>query len=158
MKQTIKKIIREYLENRIEKNDFMQKIDYAQKKAIKDSDYPAETKEVKKMEKNIKNKVERAYKNVTGEEPESMDNIVVKVDDSIPKSKIASFKHPKNKKDIGLMKIHPDALNDKNYVEDIIKHELIHASHGLEDTMARNHGGVFQKVANKVGLPKKYRH
>lgn len=158
MKTIIKKILREYVENNTKNNDFMRKIDYAQKKAIIDSDYPTETKEVKKIEKNIKNKVEKAYKSVTGEEPKSIDNIIVKVDDTIPPEKIGSFKHPKNKKDIGLMKIHPDALNDKDYVEDIIKHELIHASHGLEDTMARNHGGVFQKVADKVGLPKKYRH
>lgn len=157
MKQTIKKIIKEYVEYRTEKDDFMRKIDYTQRKAIEDSDYPTETKEVKKMEKNIKDKVERAYKNVTGDEPESMDNIVVKVDDAIPKSKIASFKHPKNKKDIGLMKIHPDALNDKNYVEDIIKHELIHGACGMEEK-CRDHKGSFQKVADKVNLPKKYRH
>jgi hypothetical protein len=158
MKAIIKKILREYVENNLRNDDFMRKIDYAQKKAIIDSEYPTETKEIKKIEKDIKNKVERAYKDVTGEEPESVDNIVVKVDDTMPPEKIGSFKHPKNKKDIGLMKIHPDALNDKNYVKDILKHELIHAAHGLEDTTARNHGGVFQKVADKVGLPKKYRH
>ena len=55
------------------------------------------------------------------------------------------------------MKIHPDALEDPEYVEDVIKHETIHGAHGLEDTEARNHGGDFQKVADKVGLPKNRR-
>lgn len=157
MKESIRKILREYTEKGSNRHDFMKKVDYAQEKAIKNSDYPAETKKIDHMKNKIKNKVEKAYKDVTGEEPVSDDNIVVKVDDNIKAGKIGSFKHPENKKDLGIMKIHPKALNDTDYVEDIIKHELIHAAHGLEDEEARNHGGVFQKVADKVGLPKKYR-
>jgi hypothetical protein len=158
VKKTIKKIIREYLEKDSKSNDFKGFVDYAQEKAIETSNYPKETEKVDKMKDRIKKKVEKAYKDVTGEEPVSDDNIVVKVDGNIKKGKIGSFKHPDNKNDIGLMKIHPKALGDTDYVEDIIKHELIHASHGLEDEEARNHGGVFQKVADRVGLPKKYRH
>lgn len=157
MKDNIRKILREFIEDHSELNDFMRKVDYAQEKAIEKSDYPTETKKVDKMKDRIKKKVEKAYKDVTGEEPVSDDNIVIKVDDNIKAGKIGSFKHPENKKDLGIMKIHPKALNDTDYVEDIIKHELIHAAHGLEDEEARNHGGVFQKVADKVGLPKKYR-
>jgi hypothetical protein len=158
MKLNIKKILREYVENHSNNDDFMKKIDYAQEKAIENSDYPTETKKIDNMKDRVKKKVEKAYKEVTGEEPVSDDNIVVKVDDKIKAGKIGSFKHPENKKDLGIMKVHPKALNDIDYVEDIIKHELIHAAHGLEDEEARNHGGVFQKVADKVGLPKKYRH
>ena len=158
MRNNIKKILREFIENHSESNDFMRKVDYAQEKATKNSKFPKETKRVDKMKDRIKNKVEKAYKEVTGKEPVSDDNIVIKVDDKIKTGKIGSFKHPENKKDLGIMKIHPKALNDTEYVEDIIKHELIHAAHGLEDGEARNHGGVFQKVADKVGLPKKYRH
>jgi len=158
MRNNIKKILREFIENHSESNDFMRKVDYAQEKATKNSKFPKETKKVDNMKDRIKKKVEKAYKEITGEEPVSDDNIVVKVDDKIKAGKIGSFKHPENKKDLGIMKIHPKALNDTEYVEDIIKHELIHAAHGLEDTEARNHGGVFQKVANKVGLPKQYRH
>ncbi len=158
MKKTIKKILREYFENPYEKSDFMKKVDYAQEKAIKNSDYPEETEKIERIKNKIKKRVEKAYKEVTGDEPVSDDNIVVKVDDRIKAGKIGSFKHPESKKDIGVMKVHPKALNDIDYVEDIIKHELIHAAHGLEDEEARNHGGDFQKVADKVGLPKKYRH
>ena len=155
MRKNIRKILREFIEDHSNMNDY---VDYTQEKAEKTSDYPAETKKVDNMKNKIKNKVEKAYKEVTGEEPVNDDNIVIKVDDNIKDGKIGSFKHPENKKDLGILKIHPKALNDTEYVEDIIKHELIHAAHGLEDTEARNHGGVFQKVADKVGLPKKYRH
>lgn len=155
MKKSIKKILKEFVENRSKSKD---NVDYAQEKATKNSRYPTETKRVDMMKDVIKNKVEKAYTDVTGENPVSDDNIVIKVDDNIKDGKIGSFKHPRNKRDIGIMKIHPKALDDTDYVEDIIKHELIHAAHGLEDTEAREHGGVFQKVADKVGLPKKYRH
>lgn len=158
MKKTIKKILREYFENPSEKSDFMKKVDYAQEKAIKNSDYPEETEKIERIKDKIKKRVEKAYKEVTGEEPVSDDNIVVKVDDRIKAGKIGSFKHPETKRDIGVVKIHPKALDDISYVKDIIKHELIHAAHGLEDTEARNHGGVFKKVATKIGLPRKYWH
>lgn len=158
MRNNIKKILREFIEDHLGSNDFMRKVDYAQEKATKNSDYPRETRKVDKMKSRIKNKVEKAYKEVTGEEPVSDDNIVIKVDGNIKAGKIGSFKHPESKRDIGIMKIHPKALDDTEYVEDIIKHELIHAAHGLEDEEAREHGGVFQKIADKVGLPKKYRH
>lgn len=158
MRKNIKKILREFIEDYSKSSDFMRKVDYAQEKAVKNSDYPEETKKVDKMKDKIKKRVEKAYKEVTGKEPVSDDNIVIKVDDKIKAGKIGSFKHPENKKDLGIMKIHPKAIDDTEYVEDIIKHELIHAAHGLEDEDARNHGGVFQKVADKVGLPKKYRH
>lgn len=157
MKKSIKKILKEFVEDRLKSNDFMRKVDYAQEKAIEKSDYPTETKKVDNMKDRIKKKVEKAYKDVTGEEPVSDDNIVVKVDDKIKAGKIGSFKHPESKKDLGIMKIHPKALSDTNYVEDIIKHELIHGACGMEEK-CRDHQGVFQKVANKVGLPKKYRH
>ena len=52
MRNNIKKILREFIENHSESNDFMRKVDFAQEKAIEDSDYPEETKKVKK----IKNK------------------------------------------------------------------------------------------------------
>jgi hypothetical protein len=157
MRNNIRKILREFIEDHLESNDFMRKVDYAQEKATKNSKFPKETKKVDNMKDRIKKKVEKAYKEITGEEPVSDDNIVVKVDDKIKAGKIGSFKHPENKKDLGIMKIHPKALSDTNYVEDIIKHELIHGACGMEEK-CRDHQGVFQKVANKVGLPKKYRH
>jgi hypothetical protein len=46
MKLNIKKILREYVENHSNNDDFMKKIDYAQEKAIENSDYPTETKKI----------------------------------------------------------------------------------------------------------------
>lgn len=129
-----------------------------QKKLDKNSKYPKATRKVSYMKDQIQQDVEDAYEDLTGEEPVNGDNIVIKVDDNIKDGKIGAFKHPENEKDLGVMKIHPKALNDTDYVEDIIKHELIHAAHGIEDEEARNHGGIFQDLADRVGLPKKYRH
>lgn len=158
MKENIKKILKEFTENRVENNGLSNKVDYMQKKAEKDSKYPLETKKISYMKGKIEKDVKSAYRDVTGEEPVNDDNIIVKVDDDIKDGKIGSFKHPVNKKDLGVMKIHPKALDDSSYVKDIIKHELIHAAHGLEDQEARNHGGVFQKIADRIGLPKRHRH
>jgi hypothetical protein len=158
MKVNIKGILREYVENHIKNDDLGRKVDYMQKKAIKNSSNPKASEKVNYMKDEIEDDVKDAYRDVTGEEPVSDDNIVISVDDNIKDGKIGSFKHPENKEDLGIMKIHPKALKDTEYVKDIIKHELIHAAHGIEDDEARNHGGVFQKIADRVKLPKKYRH
>ena len=157
MNNKIKHILREYVENQ-SKNGVSDTVDFMQKKIIKKSKFPQETKKISHMKDMIGDKVKDAYEYITGEEPVNDDNIVVKVDDNIKDGKIGSFKHPENKKDLGMMKIHPKALEDMDYVKDIIKHELIHAAHGVEDTEARNHGGIFQDLADRVGLPRKYRH
>ncbi len=157
MRHNIKRVLREFVENRT-KNDISDKADYMQKKLDKNSKYPKATRKVSYMKDQIQQDVEDAYEDLTGEEPVNGDNIVIKVDDNIKDGKIGAFKHPENEKDLGVMKIHPKALNDTDYVEDIIKHELIHAAHGIEDEEARNHGGIFQDLADRVGLPKKYRH
>lgn len=157
MRHNIKRVLREFVENRT-KNDISDKADYMQKKLDKNSKYPKATRKVSYMKDQIQQDVEDAYEDLTGKEPVNGDNIVIKVDDNIKDGKIGAFKHPENEKDLGVMKIHPKALNDTDYVEDIIKHELIHAAHGIEDEEARNHGGIFQDLADRVGLPKKYRH
>lgn len=158
MKVNIRGILREYVENRIENGDLDRKVDYMQKKAIKNSSNPKASKKVSYMKDEIEDDVNDAYRDITGEEPVNDDNIVISVDDNIKDGKIGSFKHPENEKDPGIMKIHPKALKDTEYVKDVIKHELIHAAHGIENDEARNHGGVFQKIADRVELPKKYRH
>lgn len=157
MRHNIKRLLREFVENHTE-NEVSDKADYMQKRLEKTSKYPKATKKVSYMKDQIQQDVEDAYEDLTGEEPVNGDNIVIKVDDNIKDGKIGAFKHPENEKDLGVMKIHPKALDDTDYVEDIIKHELIHAAHGIQDTEARNHGGIFQDLANRVGLPKKYRH
>lgn len=157
MRHYIKRVLREFVENRT-KNDVSDKADYIQKKIEKTTKYPKATKKISYMKDKIQQDVEDAYMELTGEEPVNSDNIIIKVDDNIKDGKIGAFKHPENEEDLGVMKIHPKALNDTNYVEDIIKHELIHAAHGIEDEEARNHGGIFQDLADRVGLPKKYRH
>ena len=154
MRKNIKGILREYIENHVDSN---RKVDFMQKKAVKNSKYPEATEKVSFMKDKIEKKVKSAYEDITGEEPVNDDNIVVTVDDNIKDGKIGAFQHPKNEKDLGVLKIHPKALKDTEYVSDIIKHELIHAAHGVEDEEARNHGGIFQDLADRLGLPEKYR-
>lgn len=158
MRNNIKNILREFVEDHLENDDLGEKADYMQKKVEKNSKYPRATKKISYMKDKIEKEVKDAYEDITGEEPVNDDNIVVNVDDNIKDGKIGAFKHPQNDEDLGVMKIHPKALDDPEYVKDIIKHELIHAAHGVEDEEARNHGGIFQKLADRVGLPKKYRH
>ena len=55
MKSIIKKILKEYIENRSEKDDFMRRVDYAQKKAIKNSEHTEETKKLDKLKDKLKN-------------------------------------------------------------------------------------------------------
>ena len=106
-----------------------------------------------KIQKDVKS----AYRDVTGEEPVNNGNIIVTVDDNIKVGKIGSFTHPTNKEDLGVMKIHPKALENIDYTEDVLKHETIHSVCGL-DPKCRKHKGIFQPIANKVKLPNEYRH
>jgi len=154
MKTNIKRIIREFIEEDLSTD---KKVDYMQKKAIKNSKFPRETEKISYMKNKIGADVKNAYEDITGEEPVNDDNIVITVDDTIKNGKIGAFEHPENEEDLGVLKVHPKALKDPNYVKDIIKHELIHAAHGIDNEEARNHGGIFQDLADRVGLPNRYR-
>ena len=48
-------------------------------------------------------------------------------------------------------------VEDKEYLKWVITHELIHASVGEDLDMEEKHSGLFNKIADEVGLPKKYR-
>jgi len=103
------------------------------------------------IEKNLK----KVYFNITGEKL-NLPRIDVKIDDNIVDGKIAGFNHPKNGEN-GLMGIKSKALNDKEYLKWVITHELIHACVGDDLPKHKEHDGLFDKIADGMGLPEEYR-
>ena len=69
---------------------------------------------------------------------------------------IGSYRVPKDGIGWGILSVDPAALKDFEYLEFVILHELIHAALG-ENCESHTHGENFQKVAERVGLPKAYR-
>jgi hypothetical protein len=103
----------------------------------------------------LQKKLKKAYFNVVGEELD-LPKIDIKVDDDIIDGKIAGFNHPKNGKN-GVMGIKSKALEDKEYLKWIIVHELIHACVGGKLPKHKEHSGLFDKIADGMGLPEEYR-
>jgi predicted metal-dependent hydrolase len=65
--------------------------------------------------------------------------------------------HPDDNGENGVIGIKPKALLDMEYLKWVIAHELIHLSVGEELDMKHNHSGLFDKIADELGLPEKYR-
>lgn len=103
---------------------------------------------VKKVERNLR----RAYRDVTGSDLE-LPKIEVKLDPNIKNGKIGGFSHPEFEGDSGILGIKPKALNNMEYLEDVITHELIHAAIGEDLPDHKEHSGLFNKLAEKMGLP-----
>ena len=103
----------------------------------------------------VEKKLKKVYLGVTGEEL-NLPKIDIKIDNSIKDGKIAGFNHPVNGEN-GVMGIKEKALNDEEYLKWIITHELIHASVGEDLPKSKEHSGLFNKLADGMGLPKEYR-
>jgi len=140
MKKNIKELIRETVGNKTKKQ-----------RLIKEND---DLTEIKSLKSSVENDLKKVYKNVTGKEL-NLPNIDIKIDDEIKDGKIAGFNHPKKGKN-GLMGIKPKALEDKEYLKWVIVHELIHACVGKDLPKHKEHDGLFKKIADGMGLPKKY--
>jgi len=102
----------------------------------------------------IEKKLSNVYMAVTGNEL-NLPKIRIEIDDSIKKGKIAGYNHPQNGKP-GVMGIKSKALDDMEYLKWVIVHELIHASVGEDLPSHEEHSGLFKKLADAMGLPKKY--
>ena len=102
----------------------------------------------------IERKLSDVYKNVTGNKL-NLPQIKIEIDDSIKKGKLAGSNHPQNGKP-GVMGIKSKALDDMEYLKWVITHELIHAAVGEDLPPHQEHRGLFKKLANGMGLPKKY--
>lgn len=140
MKKNIKELIIETVGNKTKKQ-----------RLIKEND---DLTEIKSLKNSIENDLKKVYKNVTGKEL-NLPKIDIKLDGGIKDGKIAGFNHPKDGKN-GLMGIKPKALEDKEYLKWVIVHELIHACVGKDLPKHKEHDGLFKKIADEMGLPKKY--
>ena len=110
---------------------------------------------IRGLKNSIEKKLKKVYLDVTNKELE-LPKIDIKIDDDIVDGKIAGFNHPKNGKN-GLMGIKSKALNDMEYLKWVITHELIHACVGKDLPKHKEHDGLFDRIADGMGLPKQYR-
>jgi hypothetical protein len=55
------------------------------------------------------------------------------------------------------MGIKSKALNDMEYLKWVITHELIHACVGKDLPKHKEHDGLFDRIADGMGLPEEYR-
>jgi hypothetical protein len=108
------------------------------------------------LKSDVEDKVKKAYEKVTGKEL-NLPKFKIKVDNKIKDGKIAGMVHPDDDGNGGFIGVKSKALKDREYLKWVITHELIHASVGEDLDMEENHSGLFNKIADEVGLPKKYR-
>jgi len=111
--------------------------------------------QIRSLKNSIEKKLKKVYLDVTGKDLD-LPTIDIKIDDDIIDGKIAGFNHPKNGKN-GLMGIKSKALDDKEYLKWVIVHELIHACVGEDLPKHKEHDGLFDKIADGMGLPEEYR-
>ena len=111
--------------------------------------------QIRSLKNSIEKKLKKVYLDVTGKDLD-LPTIDIKIDDDIVDGKIAGFNHPKNGKN-GLMGIKSKALDDKEYLKWVIVHELIHACVGEDLPKHEEHDGLFDKIADGMGLPEEYR-
>jgi hypothetical protein len=141
MKDIIRNIVKDYIISENKKHRLNEeKVDLGQINRMKDS---------------IEKKLKKVYYNVTGNEC-NVPKIDIKIDDSIIDGKIAGFNHPKNGEN-GVMGIKSKALNDMEYLKWVITHELIHACVGKDLPKHKEHDGLFDRIADGMGLPEEYR-
>ena len=141
MKDIIRNIVKDYIISENKKHRLNEeKVDLGQINRMKDS---------------IEKKLKKVYYNVTGNEC-NIPKIDIKIDDTIIDGKIAGFNHPKNGEN-GVMGIKSKALNDMEYLKWVITHELIHACVGKNLPKHKEHDGLFDRIADGMGLPKQYR-
>lgn len=115
-----------------------------------------ENEDLDTLKNDIESKIKIAYKNVTGKEL-NLPNFEIKIDNKIKDGKIAGMIHPDGDGNGGVIGVKSKALKDREYLKWVITHELIHASIGEKLDMEENHSGLFDKIADEVGLPEKYR-
>lgn len=142
MKSNIRRILREYVEKTTKKEDL-----------TLNKGFNEELQIVEKIFNDIRKKLSVVYLDVTGSELE-LPEIKVKIDPNIKDGKIAGFNHPDDNGDNGVLGIKPKALNNTDYLEDVIIHELIHAAVGDDLPDHKEHKGLFKILAKRMGLPK----
>ena len=98
----------------------------------------------------------KAYLNVMDEEPELRDLSLGISEATLMKGKIGEHDGPRDGLPYSIITIHPKALKDKRYLEEVVKHELIHYLTSKKcDRYA--HDADFQDIATEMKLPVEYR-
>ena len=108
------------------------------------------------LKSQIERNIKKAYKKITNSEL-SLPKVKIKIDDNIKDGKIAGFNHPDEDNPYGVMGIKSKALDDMEYLKWVITHELIHSAVGEDLPSHEEHEGLFDLLADELGLPEEYR-
>lgn len=141
MRKIIRHTVRKYLREAVKNSDF-----------VVLEEFEGSQEKLEFLKRNIEKRLEKVFKEVTGRDLE-LPKIDIILDSDIIDGKIAGFNHPEHEGDTGTLGIKPKALNNMDYLEDVITHELIHAAVGDDLPTHQEHGGLFNKLAEKMGLP-----
>ena len=100
--------------------------------------------------------VYKAVTDVEGEEPELRDLSIGVSDATLLPGKIGEHEGVRDGLDYSIITVSPKALADPSYLEQVIKHELIHfMTSKVGDRYP--HDSDFQDIATEVKLPVEYR-
>ena len=109
----------------------------------------------RKLVEAARKQVAAAYRKIHGEEAPMEEEYTILINDwNLKPDTIGAFKHAKNGR-VAELTISPRAFEDVDYLNTVIKHELVHDA--LSENNGRSHGKDFQQLAAAVGIPKEYR-
>lgn len=98
----------------------------------------------------------KAFQNVMGKDPTPRDLSLGVSEAVLLKNKIGEHEGPKDQLPYSIITVHPTAFADPAYLEQVMKHELIH--YVLHEECTRYaHGQEFQDIAGEVKLDIEYR-
>lgn len=98
--------------------------------------------------------VRRVYREVFDEEALGARKFTVAVNDwGLKPDKIASFRHPdESSHGWGIMTVSPRAMDDLDYLSQVLLHELAHEAIGDRKSAGDPHGKDFQNLADALGI------
>jgi hypothetical protein len=70
---------------------------------------------------------------------------------------VGRYEHPSDECPYGILTIHPKTWDEKDYLFQIVKHELIHHALGSLPGRRKPHDKDFKRMAEALNLPEKYR-
>jgi hypothetical protein len=103
-------------------------------------------------------RVFQAYVELKGKSPEKPIPIKIGINKwDLPDGKIGSLKFPEHEGMPAILTVSPDAFDQEGAPDWwVVTHELIHFLLGKRD-ISRAHDSDFQRMAEKLGIPEKYR-
>jgi len=149
------------------KRSMLWTIDLAEKLKMKAEDYETPIADMKRrfgvidkfhqIKRELAFEIKELYRNLFGTDSNIPEEVSMAINDwDLVKDAIGGFRYPTEKTKGGMIVISPSAIDDLEYVTEIIKHELIHAA--IIPTNADGHNNrQFDVLAEAMNLPEEYR-